>query len=945
MMEYCIDTGLYSLRNMENKYKETKSIGSAKVSVNKRNEIDESREGQDKRRKLKCWKCGSTEHFKRDCPKMKKTKEKSWGASCVLKEKEEVRSKHITFLLDSGATHHTCGNKDLFVDGLFKLEREINLETANNWINVKLGGKIVLKAEENTNLILNEVLYWEEAPNLLSVGMLTEQGFKITFAGNSVIIVAPDEELFYEGLKDENEGVFKISFIPFNKKTLLAKIRDKTIKDVVWHARLNHCGIRRLEAMLDRKVSIPKICESCQLGKSKRKGIHGRKIKSETRQDLELLQADCIGPLIKSVDRNRGALVVCDVMSNYLWFVPFQRKNQVPALFMNIISRLDRIFPGAVKGVRTDQGTEFTNNTFECFLKNKGILHEYSAAYVHEENGRIENWNRIVQENIRTLLIQGRLPAKFWSFAGRAMVHVHNRMLTSKLQVSPWERLFGSIPNLEDLRVFGCRGFSHVERETRKKLDYTSVPVIFLGYSDFRDGYYVMNTSTNRIYFTRSFVADEESFLSSQETGERDNRIREEIMNLDVVSEEEIENYEFNLDEEKLACPEPEEIFPTNTPRYLISDITKRPSTTLVEGNDLNREENSNKDVESINIEGEPINIDVGEDKSTLEPTNTGKAKHRYNLRSKVKVPKRYEDSIKPLRNQEEVLFLLKQIKEITLKKKYLANMASRSISSHKGFKSYSEAVRSNPNWKTSYQAELEKLEKRGGLKVIAREDWMKCLPFLEVLTEKEDNISGVIKRKVRMAVRGDLQEDIPDNVYSPTLDHVNLRLAVIGFRTEDYYCRQGDAPGAYLNGRLQKPVYLYLPKGHEKYRRDNKFIYLCPASIYGLAISGKVWYMKFVEILKEFGLLPMKRSPCIFAKGQGRDRLVLILYVDDFIFGCKNYDIVLSCEEFLKEKLQVKCTKDVKKFVGAQFDFREGLFLHQEEMVKKLADNYDQIL
>eukprot|EP00924_Labyrinthula_sp_SR-Ha-C_P007640 maker-scaffold_42-snap-gene-2.80-mRNA-1 protein AED:0.41 eAED:0.42 QI:0/0/0/1/1/1/2/0/262 len=85
-----------------------------------------------------------------------------------------------------------------------------------------------------------------------------------------------------------------------------------------------------------------------------------------------------------------------------------------------------------------------------------------------------------------------------------------------------------------------------------------------------------------------------------------------------------------------------------------------------------------------------------------------------------------------------------------------------------KGYKSYKDALASNTEWEKSYLAEMTKLEEQGELKIVPRRREMKCIPFREVLTEKIDNISGAVKRKVRLAARGDLQFDRPENCYSP---------------------------------------------------------------------------------------------------------------------------------------------------------------------------------
>eukprot|EP00924_Labyrinthula_sp_SR-Ha-C_P001519 snap_masked-scaffold_18-processed-gene-0.10-mRNA-1 protein AED:0.80 eAED:0.80 QI:0/-1/0/1/-1/1/1/0/123 len=118
-------------------------------------------------------------------------------------------------------------------------------------------------------------------------------------------------------------------------------------------------------------------------------------------------------------------------------------------------------------------------------------------------------------------------------------------------------------------------------------------------------------------------------------------------------------------------------------------------------------------------------------------------------------------------------------------------------------YRSYKDALVSNTEWEKSYLDEITKLDEQGELKIIPRRREMKFIPFREVLTEKIDNVSGAVKRKVRLAARGDLQFDRPENCYSPAAGALELRLFVCLAKGFSWYVKQGDCPSAYLNGRM----------------------------------------------------------------------------------------------------------------------------------------------
>ena len=82
-----------------------------------------------------------------------------------------------------------------------------------------------------------------------------------------------------------------------------------------------------------------------------------------------------------------------------------------------------------------------------------------------------------------------------------------------------------------------------------------------------------------------------------------------------------------------------------------------------------------------------------------------------------------------------------------------------------KGYRSYTEALKQNSSWKDDYVKEIKKLKSLEDMEVIERVPDMKCIPFVEVVTEKTDNI---FRRSYTesLAARGELQTNRPENVY-----------------------------------------------------------------------------------------------------------------------------------------------------------------------------------
>ena len=106
-----------------------------------------------------------------------------------------------------------------------------------------------------------------------------------------------------------------------------------------------------------------------------------------------------------------------------------------------------------IKMVRSDRGGEYFSNDFDTFCEEHGIIHQRSAPFTPQQNGLAERKNRTFTDMINFMLLNARLPNNLWGEALLTACHVHNRILSMKTHVSPYELWKGRKPNLMYLRV------------------------------------------------------------------------------------------------------------------------------------------------------------------------------------------------------------------------------------------------------------------------------------------------------------------------------------------------------------------------------------------------------------------------------------------------------------------------------------------------------------
>jgi hypothetical protein len=66
------------------------------------------------------------------------------------------------------------------------------------------------------------------------------------------------------------------------------------------------------------------------------------------------------------------------------------------------------------------------------------------ALYTPQNNGLVERKNRTLVDMVNAMLLNAKLPNNLWGEALLAACHIHNRVISKKLNVSSYEAWNGS---------------------------------------------------------------------------------------------------------------------------------------------------------------------------------------------------------------------------------------------------------------------------------------------------------------------------------------------------------------------------------------------------------------------------------------------------------------------------------------------------------------------
>ncbi|GKE51231.1 retrovirus-related pol polyprotein from transposon TNT 1-94, partial [Tanacetum coccineum] len=120
--------------------------------------------------------------------------------------------------------------------------------------------------------------------------------------------------------------------------------------------------------------------------------------------------------LLGSRDTNLYTISLDDMLKTSL--VRFLRsKDEAPDAIIKCIKNIQVRLNATIRNVRTDNGTEFVNQTLRDFYENVGISHQTSVARTPQQNSVVETQNQTLMEAARIMLIFSKARLFLWAEA------------------------------------------------------------------------------------------------------------------------------------------------------------------------------------------------------------------------------------------------------------------------------------------------------------------------------------------------------------------------------------------------------------------------------------------------------------------------------------------------------------------------------------------------
>ncbi|GJU90316.1 retrovirus-related pol polyprotein from transposon TNT 1-94 [Tanacetum coccineum] len=240
-------------------------------------------------------------------------------------------------------------------------------------------------------------------------------------------------------------------------------------------------------------------------------------------------------------------------------------------------------------------------------------------------------------------------------------------------------------------------------------------------------------------------------------------------------------------------------------------------------------------------------------------------------------------------------------------------------------------------------QEEFNEFERIEVWELVPRPDCVMIITLKWIYKVKLDELGGVLKNKARLVAKGYRQEEGIDfeESFAPVarLEAIHIFIAFDAYMNMIVY--QMDIKTAFLNGILREEVYVSQPDGFVDPENPNH-VYKLKKSLYGLKQAPRAWY----DLLSSF-LLSQKFSkgtvdPTLFIRREGKDILLVQIYVDDIIFSSTKPDLCEKNSEIMCSKFKNSMMGKISFFLGLQISQSpRGIFLNQSKYALEIIKKY----
>ena len=151
------------------------------------------------------------------------------------------------------------------------------------------------------------------------------------------------------------------------------------------------------------------------------------------------------------------------------------------------------------------------------------------------------------------------------------------------------------------------------------------------------------------------------------------------------------------------------------------------------------------------------------------------------------------------------------------------------------------------------------------------------------------------------------------------------------------------DVETAFLHGELEEKLCMDCPHGME--HEEDECLEL-NKMIYGLVQASHLYNRKFCNTLESMGFKRCPSDPCLFMRGEGKNRIYLLEYVDDNLLIGSTENLEALLKEMEKTEFTFTVERSLSDYLSCDIQMNPGKtigWIGQPHMVKKIEKTFGE--
>nr|GEV48907.1 retrovirus-related Pol polyprotein from transposon TNT 1-94 [Tanacetum cinerariifolium] len=205
-------------------------------------------------------------------------------------------------------------------------------------------------------------------------------------------------------------------------------------------------------------------------------------------------------------------------------------------------------------------------------------------------------------------------------------------------------------------------------------------------------------------------------------------------------------------------------------------------------------------------------------------------------------------------------------------------------------------------------------------------------------------NENGVVSiNKARLVAQGyNQQEGIDfDETYALVARLESIRILIVYVCSHDFKLFHMGVKSAFLNGFINKEVYVTQPPSFVDFKKPNH-VFKLKKALYGLKQSPKARYDRLKAFLLNHKYTIGLVDNTLFTKKRYSHIIIVKIYVDNIIFGSTCQDLCDGFSIIMHDEFEMIMMGELNFFFGLQIkQLEDGIFFNQSKYIKEMLKKF----